>query len=110
LRTLIGLDEGTSAVKAAMFDLRLRPIASVRREKRTTHPAEGLVEQDPAATLEAAVDAVWAISAARRSTEGRMPATDRPLYGSWPGPLRPSDGNRAPNARSRRRPLVTGPA
>ena len=61
MKALIGLDEGTSAVKAAMFDLRLRPIASVRREKRTTHPSEGLVEQDPVATLEAVVDAVAAL-------------------------------------------------
>ena len=58
MKTLIGVDEGTSAVKAAMFDLSLNPIASARREKRTAHPGDGLVEQDPAEVLEAVVEAV----------------------------------------------------
>jgi glycerol kinase len=61
MKALVGIDEGTSAVKAAMFDLSLRPIASVRRDKHTTHPGEGLVEQDPAEVLEAVVDAVAAL-------------------------------------------------
>jgi glycerol kinase len=61
MRALIGIDEGTSAVKAAMFDLRLRPLAQVRREKPTAHPGEGLVEQDPALILTAVVDAVAAL-------------------------------------------------
>ena len=58
MRVLIGVDEGTSAVKAVMFDLRLQPIASVRRQKRLSHPGEGLVEQDAEEVLEAVVDAV----------------------------------------------------
>jgi glycerol kinase len=58
MKALLGVDEGTSAVKAALFDLRLRPIAAIRREKRLSHPAEGLVEQDPDELLEAVVDAV----------------------------------------------------
>ncbi len=58
MKTLIGIDEGTSAVKAAMFDLELRPVASVRREKRISYPGEGFVEQDPVEVLEAVVDAV----------------------------------------------------
>ncbi len=61
MKTLIGVDEGTSAVKAAMFDLELNPIAVVRREKHTWHPGEGLVEQDPEEVLEAVVDAVAAL-------------------------------------------------
>ena len=58
MKALIGIDEGTSAVKATLCDLQLRPLASARREKHTTRPAEGLVEQDPAELLEAVVDAV----------------------------------------------------
>lgn len=41
-----------------MFDLALSPIASVRRDKRTSHPGEGLIEQDPVEVLDAVVDAV----------------------------------------------------
>jgi glycerol kinase len=58
MKALIGIDEGTSAVKATLCDLQLRPLASARREKHTSRPAEGLVEQDPAEVLEAVVDAV----------------------------------------------------
>ncbi|HEX3802467.1 MAG TPA: FGGY family carbohydrate kinase [Solirubrobacteraceae bacterium] len=61
MKTLVGIDEGTSAVKAAMFDLELRPIASVRRDKHTRYPGDGLVEQDPAEILEAVIDAVAAL-------------------------------------------------
>ena len=41
MKVLIGIDEGTSAVKASMFDLQLSQLASVRREKQTSRPAEG---------------------------------------------------------------------
>jgi glycerol kinase len=58
VKALIGIDEGTSAVKATLCDLQLRPLASARREKHTTRPADGLVEQDPAELLDAVVDAV----------------------------------------------------
>lgn len=58
MKVLIGIDEGTSAVKAAMFDLELRPLASVRRQKQTARPGEDLVEQDASDVLEAVVDAV----------------------------------------------------
>jgi glycerol kinase len=58
VKALLGIDEGTSAVKATLFDLELRPLASVRREKPTSHPGDGLVEQDPEAILEAVVDSV----------------------------------------------------
>jgi glycerol kinase len=61
MKALIGIDEGTSAVKATLCDLQLRPLASARREKRTTRPLEGLVEQDPGEVLEAVVDAVAAV-------------------------------------------------
>ncbi len=61
MKVLIGIDEGTSSVKAAMFDLQLSQLASVRREKETSRPGEGLVEQDAAEVLEAVVDAVAAL-------------------------------------------------
>jgi glycerol kinase len=57
-RLLLGIDEGTTAVKAALFDYELRSVAQARRPVPVTHPAPGLVEQDPALILEAVVDAV----------------------------------------------------
>ena len=44
---LLGIDEGTSAVKAVLFDTDLRPVAEARREKPLAHPKPGWVEQDP---------------------------------------------------------------
>ena len=38
---LLGIDEGTSAVKAVLYDLDLRPVAEARREKPLTHPRPG---------------------------------------------------------------------
>jgi glycerol kinase len=61
---LIGIDEGTTAVKVGSFDLQLRPLAQARREIATSHPAPGLVEQDPEEILEAVVDAVAEVLAA----------------------------------------------
>jgi glycerol kinase len=61
---LIGIDEGTTAVKVASFDLGLAPLAQARREIATSHPAPGLVEQDPEEILEAVVDAVAEVLAA----------------------------------------------
>jgi glycerol kinase len=55
---LLGIDEGTTAVKAALFDRDLRAVAEARRPVPVTHPAPGLVEQDPALILEAVIDAV----------------------------------------------------
>jgi glycerol kinase len=55
---LLGIDEGTSAVKAVLFDADLRPLAEGRREKRLVHPRPGWVEQDPEEVLEAVVGAV----------------------------------------------------
>ena len=61
---LIGIDEGTTAVKVGSFDLQLRPLARARREIATNHPTPGLVEQDPEEILEAVVDAVAEVLAA----------------------------------------------
>src|SRR5215207_3393409 len=55
---LLGVDEGTSAVKAVLYDADLRPLGEARREKPLHHPRPGWVEQDPEDVLAAVVDAV----------------------------------------------------
>ncbi|MEA2215849.1 MAG: glycerol kinase [Solirubrobacteraceae bacterium] len=55
---LLGIDEGTTAVKAALFDRALEPLAEARRPVATSHPGPGLVEQDGQAVLEAVLDSV----------------------------------------------------
>jgi glycerol kinase len=55
---LLGIDEGTSAVKAVLYDTELRQVAESRREKALQHPRPGWVEQDPEEVLAAVVDAV----------------------------------------------------
>src|SRR5215217_3372431 len=55
---LLGIDEGTSAVKAVLYDLDLRTVAEARREKPLAHPRPGWVEQDPQDVMVAVVDAV----------------------------------------------------
>ena len=55
---ILGIDDGTTAVKVALFDNELREIASARRPVPTSNPAPGRVEQDAEAVLEAVVDAV----------------------------------------------------
>jgi glycerol kinase len=58
---LLGIDEGTSAVKAVLYDADLRPLAEARREKTLSYPRSGWVEQDPEEVLAAVVDAVAAV-------------------------------------------------
>jgi glycerol kinase len=58
---LLGIDEGTSAVKAAIHDADLRPLAQARREKALSYPRPGWVEQDPEEVLTAVVDAVGSV-------------------------------------------------
>jgi glycerol kinase len=55
---LLGIDEGTTAVKAALFDCELRALAEARRPVPVSHPRAGWVEQDPELIVEAVVDAV----------------------------------------------------
>jgi glycerol kinase len=55
---LLGIDAGTTAVKAGLFDCRLHPVAEARRPVPVTHPRPGWVEQDPELILQAVVDAV----------------------------------------------------
>jgi glycerol kinase len=55
---LLGIDEGTTGVKAALFDERLQPVAEARRDKVNRHPQEGWVEQDGVEVLAAVTEAV----------------------------------------------------
>ncbi|MEK6250673.1 MAG: FGGY family carbohydrate kinase [Actinomycetota bacterium] len=55
---LLGIDEGTSAVKAVLYDEDLKQLAEARREKPLAHPKPGWVEQDPEVILHAVVEAV----------------------------------------------------
>jgi len=56
---LLGIDEGTTAVKAGLFDGDdLRVVASARRPVAVTRPQPGWVEQDPELILGAVVNAV----------------------------------------------------
>ena len=55
---LLGIDEGTTGVKAALFDEQLRPVREARRDKTNRHPQPGWVEQDAEEVLAAVVEAV----------------------------------------------------
>src|SRR5215203_5090421 len=66
---LLGIDEGTSAVKAVLFDTELRPVKEVRREKALIHPKPGWVEQDPEVIVDAVVAAVAELLADERDIE-----------------------------------------
>ena len=55
---LLGIDEGTTAVKAGLFELDLTPVALARRTVPVEHPRDGWVEQDPELILEGLVETV----------------------------------------------------
>ena len=55
---LLGVDEGTTGVKAALFDRELRPVREARRDKVNRHPQPGWVEQDGEEVLSAVVEAI----------------------------------------------------
>ena len=55
---LLGIDAGTTAVKAALFDEQLRMLAHARRPLALSHPQPGWVEQDPELILTAVVESV----------------------------------------------------
>jgi glycerol kinase len=57
-RLILGVDEGTTAVKAALFDEQLHPVREARRDKRMGHPRSGWDEQDAEEVLAAVVEAV----------------------------------------------------
>lgn len=65
---LLGIDEGTTEVKAALFDCELHAIAEARRAVPVTHPQRDRVEQDPELILQAVVETVAEVLA---QTEGR---------------------------------------
>ncbi len=60
---LLGIDEGTTAVKVALFDAQLRPLREARRSVPVSHPRPGWVEKDPLAILDAVVSAVGEVLA-----------------------------------------------
>jgi glycerol kinase len=66
MSVLLGIDEGTSAVKAVLFDSDLRPVKEARAEKPLIHPKPGWVEQDPEVIVEAVVGAVAELLAEER--------------------------------------------
>jgi glycerol kinase len=55
---LLGIDEGTTGVKAALFDSELNEVAVARRDKVNRHPQPGWVEQDGNEVVTAVVEAV----------------------------------------------------
>jgi glycerol kinase len=63
-RYVLGVDEGTTGVKAALFDEELKLVAEARRDKRNRHPRAGWVEQDATEVLSAVVDAIGEVMAA----------------------------------------------
>jgi glycerol kinase len=68
---LLGIDEGTTGVKAALFDQRLQPVGEARRDKVNRHPEEGWVEQDGEEVIAAVTEAVAELLA---GTEGEVVA------------------------------------
>jgi glycerol kinase len=66
---LLGIDEGTSAVKAILFDEELRPLREARREKALSHPRPGWVEQDPEEIVAAVTGAVGELLEATPASE-----------------------------------------
>jgi glycerol kinase len=58
MKLILGVDEGTTAVKAALFDEHLRPVREARRDKVMRHPRQGWDEQDGEEVLAAVVEAV----------------------------------------------------
>jgi glycerol kinase len=57
-RLILAVDEGTTAIKAALFDERLRVVREARRGKVTRYPRPGWVEQDGEEVLAAVTDAI----------------------------------------------------
>ena len=55
---VLGVDEGTTGVKAALFDESLRPVREARRDKVNRHPQPGWVEQDGEEVLGVVVAAI----------------------------------------------------
>jgi glycerol kinase len=73
---LLGIDEGTTAVKAALFELDLTLAAEARRSVAVSHPRQGWVEQDPELILTAVVEAVAEVLEASEGREVRAVGLD----------------------------------
>jgi glycerol kinase len=69
---LLGIDEGTSAVKAVVYDEELSQVAEARREKRLHHPRPGWVEQDGGEVLTAVVEAVAEVLQLARESDSSL--------------------------------------
>jgi glycerol kinase len=57
-KLVLGIDEGTTGVKAVLFDQRLRPVREARRDKINRYPQPGWVEQDGEEVLTAVVEVI----------------------------------------------------
>jgi glycerol kinase len=57
-RLILGVDEGTTGVKAVLFDERLQPVREARRDKVNRYPRPGWVEQDGEEVLTTVADAI----------------------------------------------------
>lgn len=62
-RLLLGIDAGTTGVKAALFDEQLRPVRAASRRLTSSHPKPDWVEQDGEEHLQAVVEAVGEVVA-----------------------------------------------
>lgn len=93
---LLGLDIGTTATKALLFDLEGRPVATATMAYGLTTPRPGWVEQDP--------EALWqAVIAAVREVVGRQPRATRILalsLASQGGTTIPLDAAKAPTCNA----------
>ena len=84
---LLGIDEGTTGVKAALFDQRLQPVAEARRDKVNRHPEEGWVEQDGEEVIAAVTESVAELLAEPMARSPPAGSTTR-VSRSWPGTRR----------------------
>ena len=90
---VLGLDLGTTEVRAGLFDLDGRPVAITRRPIRTARGADGAAEQDPAEWWAAIVAAVGELGEARLRARAVCPVGQGPTLVVVDGdgePVRPA--------------------
>src|SRR5512142_834828 len=71
---LLGVDVGTSSLKAVLFDEDLRPVGSARREYPTRYPGPACAEQDPEDWLRALCAATRELLERSGTPAGRIAA------------------------------------
>jgi len=71
---LLGIDVGTSSLKAVLFAEDLRPVASARREYPTRYPGPACAEQDPEDWVRALCAATEELLERSRTGPGRIAA------------------------------------